>query len=565
MPGRPEETHRARIRDLRTRAEAQVDRWRAGQPPERHAPPSEELLHELLVFQAELELQTDELQKTCEELNSAREEYGRLFDLTPVGVIALDAQGVVRKVNGAAARMFGNRSRFLLGKPLSIYVAATDQPEYLHQLRNAAGGNGRPFEIRMVLHGEGSFAARFRFQHVQASRGNYTLLATIEDITEEKKHAEHHRQAEKLEAIGRLAGGIAHDFNNLMTVILGHATRELSHPGAAESWGAVKHAADMGASLTRRLLLFARNAQIEPARNELNTLLRTFVDTVAAVVSPAAKLVLQTAPEPVECIVDERELGNALLNLVFNSRDHSPPGGRIEIVLSRLTIDPADHAAIAAMRGQQCAAIDVVDYGVGMAEDVARRIFDPFFSTKRDGAGLGLSAVRGFVEQSGGSVKVDSTPGVGTRIRLMLPLAPKEVPAPPETPHLASSLPLRKLRTLIVEDNRHVRRLIKMLATDVGLEVQETETGDQARELLERHGRDIDLIISDVVMPGSVSGVDLAMYCRERFPGIRVLLSSGYIPAEPPPLPPLTDFLPKPFSKSELETKIKSLFAAENA
>jgi CheY-like chemotaxis protein len=333
-----------------------------------------------------------------------------------------------------------------------------------------------------------------------------------------------------MEAVGQLTGGIAHDFNNLLTVILGNA--EVLAEGLAE--GAfrgmaqvVLEAAEKGAGLTQQLLAFGRRQTLrsEPLRpaevvEGMMPLLRRTL---------GEHIVLRTAftEGQAPAMADRTLLESAILNLAINARDAMPHGGVLEIATDDVMIDAADRSGGA--RPGRYAALIVSDTGSGMAPDVLERAFEPFFTTKEvgRGSGLGLSMVYGFAQQSGGHVSIQSQPGRGASVTVLLPLAERHETLSPPPPVAASATPHVRTRILVVEDETDVRRFVTSLLLVLGHEVVEAGTGQSGLKVL-RSDPAIDLLFTDVVLPGGMSGVELARQARQIRPDLKVLLTSGY-------------------------------------
>jgi signal transduction histidine kinase len=339
-------------------------------------------------------------------------------------------------------------------------------------------------------------------------------------VSERGKAEEQLRQSHKMQALGQLTGGIAHDFNNLLTVIQGSADM-LRRPGVSEEKRirfaeAVVQASGKAAALTGQLLAFARRQPLQPEVIDVNGLIRDMTDLLDRTLGERITVVTTLAPGACTVEADRAQLESALLNIAVNARDAMPDGGQLDIRTA-----PADDAE----RGQMVA-LSVSDCGTGMDEDTLGRAFEPFFTTKMTGkgTGLGLSQVYGFASQSGGDVRIDSEPGRGTTVTLLLP---RRGTAPDEAP-VAESVRLKQGRTgriLLVEDNDEVGAFVAHLLGEMGHEVVRAPSGEEAldRALAET----FDLVFTDVVMPG-MSGLDLAGVLAETRPGLPVILTTGY-------------------------------------
>ncbi len=387
--------------------------------------------------------------------------------------------------------------------------------------------------------------------------GHYVGIQT--DITERRRAEARLRHAHKMEALGQLTGGIAHEFNNLLTVMMGNAdalaTELADRPELRALVEAAGVAAQRGAALTRHLLAFGRRQFLAPEAIDLGALLAGLERLLARTLGESVDVVTGTDAKAGRPFADPGQLESALLNLAINARDAMPDGGR-------LTITGVDAVLAAGLAGTPDSVpagtytrIQVADSGAGMPAAVLERAFEPFFTTKPpgQGSGLGLSMVYGFVKQSDGHVQIASRPGAGTTVDLYLPRAvvPAERPGPVAHPPRGSE------KVMVVEDEELVRRHAALHLRRLGYQVVEAPDGDHALALLD-HGTAVDLLFTDVVMPGDINGYALARAALDRNPAIKVLLTSGYSYAaladgEAPPVP----VLDKPYSKSELAEAIR--------
>jgi PAS domain S-box-containing protein len=352
------------------------------------------------------------------------------------------------------------------------------------------------------------------------------------DVTEEKRAADRLRQAQKMEAIGNLTGGMAHDFNNLLGVIIG--SLDLAAPFVAanpEAEQLVREALDAalsGAELTRRLLAFARQQPLRPQRIDANDLVSDIVRLLRRILGENIVISLELADQLWPIVADAAQLEAALTNLATNARDAMPHGGRLTIATANRQLDADYAAAHAEVIPGDYAVIEVTDSGSGMAPEIAERIFEPFFTTKEQGkgTGLGLSMVFGFIKQSGGHIAVYSEPGVGTTFRLYLPRDVGDTPAMAETVEAAAPSPGAGETVLAVEDNERLRRLVVRQLRGLGYRPIAAMNAVEALGFLERER--VDVLFSDIVMPGPLDGFGLAQQVRERWPLVKVVLTSGF-------------------------------------
>ena len=362
---------------------------------------------------------------------------------------------------------------------------------------------------------------------------NETLEQRVEAEVAERRLAEDAlRQAQKMEAVGQLTGGVAHDFNNLLLVIMGNlellgravtGDARLTHFVATAHKGAMR-----GAQLTSQLLAFARRQTLRPEKRPLNELIHEFDVLAARMLGSSIEADFLLDPRVGACEIDPAQFGSALLNLVVNARDAMPGGGKLTVRSLRLTLTQRAAAKFTDAQPGTYVVVEVADTGAGMPPEVLERATEPFFTTKDAGrgTGLGLSQVYGFVRQSGGFLTIDSTVGAGTKIRIHLPEVTADIPAEADSNNARSG----SGTILIVEDDVDVRNLVALQLEDLGYKTIQADAGQTALDLLAAPGTGtIDLMLTDVVMPGGMNGVVLAHEARRVRPGLKVLLTSGYL------------------------------------
>jgi PAS domain S-box-containing protein len=364
---------------------------------------------------------------------------------------------------------------------------------------------------------------------------NETLEQRVATALIEREAAQQQlAHAQKMEAVGQLTGGVAHDFNNLLTAISGNL--ELICHAAGSSAERVRHlaaaavrATERGARLTASLLAFARKQRLETQTAEANLLLAEFAPLVRRAVGESVEVEFDLDPALAACEVDAGQLEAAVLNLALNARDAMPAGGRLTITTQNAGLGLADLAGNVEAAPGRFVAITVQDTGHGMEPGILERVFEPFFTTKEvgKGTGLGLSQVYGFVRQLGGHVAIDSTPGRGTRVTMYLPaVAVAETAATAPMLALAEVAPLPPATVLVVEDDDDVRAVICAALEEAGCRVLSAGDASRALAILVRQ-EPIDVLFTDVVMPGAMNGVELARAARCQRPGLGVLLTSG--------------------------------------
>jgi len=392
-------------------------------------------------------------------------------------------------------------------------------------------------------------------------------IVVARDITQRKQAEAQLRQARKMEAIGQLTGGIAHDFNNLLAIIMGNL--ELLHekltaqPRLFEFAQQALKAADRGANLTRRLLAFARRQPLLAQPTDLNKLILGMLDLVRRTLGVTIQIDTELAPDLEPTLVDTDQLETALLNLVINARDAMPQGGRLTLETANVILDEDYAATQDDLQPGPYVMLVVSDSGVGMAPAILERVIEPFFTTKAPGkgSGLGLSMVYGLVKQSGGHLVIYSELGKGTSVRMYLPRIQAKVNPVAEAPP-AATVPLGQGETiLVVEDETDVRQFAVKALHALGYETLQAGDAETALGLLDAAPR-IVLLFTDIVLPGPMDGVRLAVEARRRRPGLPVLFTSGYTEhalVGNGQLSEDVDLLTKPYRKGDLGNKLRAL------
>ena len=364
--------------------------------------------------------------------------------------------------------------------------------------------------------------------------GAVRRAGTVQDITDQVKTQEQLRQSSKMEAVGQLTGGIAHDFNNLLAVMLGNlelirdcvAAGDPVHEMVARGVSATER----GAALTTRLLAFSRKQTLLPTDLDLNRLVAGMTDLLRRTLGETIQIKSAAAENLWLCLADQAQLENALLNLAINARDAMPVGGRLTVETANISLDDEYAAAQAEVAPGDYVMLGVSDTGTGIAKDMLKHVFEPFYTTKDvgRGTGLGLSMVHGFAKQSGGNVTIYSEPGAGTTVKLYLP---RSAALRDTTVDRASRSGTPSARdgelVLVVEDDADVRTLAVALLSDLGYAIAEAGSAEAALDMLQ-HNPGIDLMLTDVVLPGPLNGPDLAVAVQRRYPAIRIVYMTGY-------------------------------------
>jgi PAS domain S-box-containing protein len=384
------------------------------------------------------------------------------------------------------------------------------------------------------------------------------------DITERTNLELQLRQSQKMEAIGQLAGGIAHDFNNILTVIQMNASllnaRDVAAEDARESAAQIGQAADRAASLTRQLLVFSRKQAIKPVSLDLNATVANTIKMLERILGEHVALRTDCAPGLPHVQADLGMVEQVLLNLAVNARDAMPHGGQLTIATAARTISPDEARADPGAKAGPVVCLSFQDTGVGIAPTDLPHIFEPFFTTKKigQGTGLGLATVFGIVQQHHGWIRVSSRPGAGTTFSIFLPQATEALPAAPAPRR--STLPSGTETLLVVEDDAAVRPVVEMILQRCGYRVLTAVSGVEAMDVWRRHRDEIQLVLTDMVMPGGMTGLDLAQKLKAENPGLKIVFMSGYSAKagnDGPALVEGDNFLQKPYQPLPLAQIIR--------
>jgi len=498
---------------------------------------------------------------------STRREAAELlqatFDTAPFPIIITGANGEVLMWNKAGEVTFGHTEADLKAKGFGI-LAPSDGKGDAAKIYDA-GRKGPVNTLARAVRADGQILdIRLSAAPILAEDGTIrAIVGMMEDQTQANKTEAQLRQAQKMEAIGTLTGGLAHDFNNLLGIIIGNIDMlRDARPDDAdvdELAGEALDAAERGAELTRSLLAFARRQPLQPVRLELDVLIGGQVKLLSRLLGEDIEVKLDLADAICPVVADPAQLQAALTNLATNARDAMPKGGRLTIATAHCKIDGDYTAANPEVPPGDYALIEVTDTGIGMSAEVRSRIFEPFYSTKEEhGTGLGLSMVFGFMKQSGGHISVYSELGVGTTFRLYLPCshAPEEMKT-----DLRAEGPLagRNETVLAVEDSEPLRRIAVRQLRGLGYRVLEATSAAEALQTLE--AEQVDLLFTDVVMPGGIDGFTLIGLARQKQPGIRVILTSGFPQSRfsSEMKPGSFHLLSKPYRKGDLALLVRTV------
>ena len=497
-------------------------------------------------------------------------QLAEVIDVVRVGVSITDASSKdypLVYVNKTLCEMTGFERAELLGQSVKILQRKNPQQSALRDIQ-LAQEKGAPVQVLLEsTRKDGTtYMDELSLSPIFDDQENLTsYIGVNQDVTDKIATENRLRVAQRLEAVGQLSGGIAHDFNNLLSVILGNLellNLQVSGREQRELVQEAESAATMGARLTRRLLAFAKRSSLEPSIVNLNDQVLSVTSLLRSIVGDSVVLSTQLSANPWLTKVDPSEVENTIINLAINARDAMRDGGRLLIDTANVEI-----------RGQLASELDVgtgdyirlmvSDTGTGMTREVVTHAFEPFYSTKElgKGTGLGLSSIYGFARQSGGQIVIDSEPGVGTHVSVYLPRCEEEADDAVITDDtsMLEGNSVRK-RVLVVEDNAAVRKVTQKRIRALGYDTEQAENGSQAIDWLTKNGKNdfaVDIVFSDVVMDGGVSGYDLYEWVKQHLPDCQVILTSGYHENES-----LEDSrisaLQKPYSMSELKVALSS-------
>jgi len=493
------------------------------------------------------------------------------------GFIQLDKAGIVCDWNRQSEAMFGWSRDEVVGERFVEFAIPQDNregfPQRLAHFTEKSNGTVpvQRYETRALRRDGTEFPIEVSMTALRRGDG-HVFNAFVRDLTDKIKIEDQFRQAQKMEAVGELTGGLAHDFNNLLAIIIGN----LDILDESRQWNveesellqAALAAAVSGSELTRRLLAFARRQPLQPEPIDLNELIEEISKLLSRTLGENIEISLDLDRSIPSVLVDRVQLETAIANLANNARDAMPNGGRLYIGTSTTYLDHEYAAHHVEVEPGDYVAIAISDTGQGMPPDIVARIFEPFFTTKEvgKGTGLGLSMVFGFMKQSRGQIAVYSEPGKGTTFRLYLRPAHRTALKPIiEAPSIQPTICASGKTVLVVEDNAPLREIAVKQLQSVGLAVLETENAKQALERLD-HADAVDLVFSDVVLPGGMDGIELAREVMRRHPNSKVLLTSGF------PGRRLTDaeglgsgvrLLSKPYRKDELIRLVREVLEKE--
>jgi two-component system cell cycle sensor histidine kinase/response regulator CckA len=494
--------------------------------------------------------------------------YRSTFDAAPVGIAHVGFNGQWLRVNQRLCDLLGYSRQELQSfavRDLMRSEEVAGEDEAFRQL--AAGTLDRHVvDERQFRRRDGSliWASVNTSIHRDSEGHSQHFISVIEDITQRRTLEAQFRQANKMDAIGQLASGVAHDFNNLLTVILGFA--ELVNADGAMSsqqgkdLGEIVKAAQRASGLTKQLLAFSRQQVLHTAPLDVNGLITNMTGMLGRLIGEHIEVTLSLAANLSLALADRGQLEQVVMNLVVNARDAMPGGGRLTIETSDIELDASAFHHEVIVPGPYVM-LAITDTGSGMSKETQRRLFEPFFTTKDTGkgTGLGLSTTYGIIKQSKGYILVHSEPGRGTTFNVYLPRSISDVPMPASSPVVIAPVKRASETVLLVEDEAGVRLLSKRILDNAGYRVLEAANGDDAEKVFADHADSIDLVVTDVIMPGC-GGPELLSRLQVHSPALRVLYMSGYTEqstAHRAGLDRGLPFVQKPFTAAEFVRHVR--------
>ncbi|MGD0417395.1 MAG: ATP-binding protein [Terriglobales bacterium] len=511
------------------------------------------------------------LRATQESLRRSESNFRSLVMNAPYGICRCDALGILQDANPALVAMFGYKNAAeLTGRHLGSLYADAQQwfqtADYFHARKEFNN-----LTTECVRKDGASIVARISGRSIPNGNNGGSFEIFMEDVTETRTLELQLRQAQKMEAIGRLAGGIAHDFNNLLMVISGYSEFLLERLGPDPRLRGpaqeISNATQRATSLTRQLLAFSRKQMLAPKVLDLNEVVAENLKMLTRMIGEDIDLVMVPGPTLGAVRADPGQIDQVIMNLAVNARDAMPQGGKLTIETANVTLDEGFARTHAPIIAGDYIMLAISDTGVGMDSETQSRIFEPFFTTKGSkGTGLGLSTVYGIVKQSGGFIFVDSQPQRGTAFRAYFPRVDGREDAAAAQDSLGLPRVDRGQETiLLVEDETNLRRLARQYLETQGYKILEAEDGAAALQIVDGYKGTIDLLLTDVIMPG-MNGRELATHVVKLLPEVRVLYMSGYTENAvglDGTLDAGINLLQKPFSLPALKDRVRELLDSE--
>ncbi|MBZ5664192.1 MAG: response regulator [Acidobacteriia bacterium] len=463
-------------------------------------------------------------------MRQTEQRYKHLIDTASDAILVIDAAtGIVVEANARSGEFLGRPTRELVGTRAEVIVLESDHEAYRGMLKAAWEGNKSDGRELHLIHSDGSALAVEVNASVTEFEGRRIVQGIFRDIRERKRLEEETRQVQKMEVVGRLVGGIAHDFNNLLMVILTQISKIRSLPNRTqllEHADTVRAAAERAASLTKQLLAFGRRQVLALQVLDLNELLGEVKEMLSTLPTEQVQLIMASSSQRLPVKVDPGKIEQVIMNLAVNACDAMSAGGVLTIKTARVSRTAPE--APATSYPAAYAMVEMTDTGCGMDAETKAHLFEPFFTTKPigKGTGLGLSTAYGIVKQSGGSIEVESLPGKGTTFRVYLPIVEQAI-RPQRTTKISNPVMGGSETILLAEDQPSIRNVLREFLESEGYKVLEAQNGNEAIEVAKHHTGSVDVLVTDVIMP-QLRGIELAKRLTEIYPGLCVILMSGY-------------------------------------
>ena len=514
---------------------------------------------------SELETANANLRHEVASRIKAEERFSKAFHATPIPLVIQSLHPeIIIDVNEAFLAMLGGERPLVVGRA-PVELGLWEDPRLVEFVRQTLQKNSpvrnRACQLR-TLSGE-ERQVLFSVEPFELGSGPHWLLI-LQDITNQMKLESQLRHSQKMEAVGQLAAGVAHDFNNILTIIHGNASLLQDQPGqdpaCAESLNDIIVAAERAARLVRQLLAFSRKQVLKPEVLNLGQVVNNLEDMLKRLLGDHITFEVKAAPDLPSVEADRSLLEQIIMNLSVNARDAMPKGGKLTVGIDAVTITNDDVQKNSEIRPGQHVCLSVSDTGCGIAPELLPRIFDPFFTTKKigKGTGLGLATVYGIVKQHNGWVDVQSAVNKGATFRIFLPACTEN--SQPEDPSPTPKTTAKKGTecVLVVEDEDHIRTLTGAVLRKNGYCVLEAASGKEALAVFQGHSSEIDLLFTDIMMPGSLLGDELAARLRATKPSLAVLFTSGYTPAvNKTEFRDDGTFLTKPFTPAQMLATVR--------
>ena len=509
-------------------------------------------------------------------ITNADRPYRLLIEQMKEGAVTLSSTGLIAYCNELFAALLGKHANHITGSQIEQFMLPTDIFNFQNLLCSANGGR---IVITLISEGQTEIPVSLSLSPLPDSEDRRIVCGIVTDLRQlrqstkdladagvrladqiavrERTEALLH-QAQKMEVVGQLTGGLAHDFNNLLMIIGGNLDlirKGVTDDKTAKRLDQVLGAVQRGGKLTQQLLAFSRTQSLSPQSICINNLLTEVEMLIRRAVGSSVDVRLDLAPDLWFCRADPNQLESAVLNLAINARDAMPSGGIVSITTQNALLDADPVTELAEIAPGRYATITLSDNGTGMPKEVLARVFEPFYTTKEvgKGSGLGLSQVYGFARQSGGHISIQSVAGEGTIVRLYLPWTEPVKALVSNEPAKTATTEEGLSKVLVVEDNDELREVATQLVEELGYSVCSASTGAEAMATLAQDPK-IDILFTDVLMPGGMNGFELAVEIRRTRPEIAILVTSGFPGNLLPSAQQHSGFemIPKPFTQAEL-------------